>query len=87
MTIQWLESYRTIVKVEPTKETIMRTHDVRNEVKLEEVAEADFPGPKVENRGHNGQTNVGSNNSVPLMRLEEWRRWLEMLYIYSIRIR
>lgn len=85
MTIQWLESYRATIKVGNTKEVITRAHDVGNEIKLEEVAETDFPGPEVEDRGHYSQTNVGSNNSIPLMRLEERRRRLEMLYIYPIR--
>jgi hypothetical protein len=87
MTIQWLASYGATIKVGNTKEVIMNAHDVGNEIQLEEVAETDFPGPEVEDRGHNSQTDVGSNDSVPLMGLEERRRRLEMLYSHSIRSR
>ncbi len=46
------------------------TYKVRNKVQLEEINEPDFPRPSIEDTGHNNETNIGSNDPLPLLRFE-----------------
>jgi len=52
---------------------------VRNEVKFDEVAETNLLGPQIKDGRHNGQTDVGSDDSVSFMGFEERRRRFEMV--------
>ena len=54
-------------------------YKVGDEIKPEEVAQANLFRPQIKQGYHNRQADVGSNDAVSLMWLEQARRWPEVL--------
>jgi len=52
---------------------------VRDEVQLYKISKSDLFGPQVKYRGHHGQADVRSDDTVSLMGFEKWGGWLEMI--------
>jgi len=53
--------------------------NIGDKVEFPEVGKANFSGPHVENTRHEGQANIGRDDPFSLVRLEERRRWLEVV--------
>jgi len=62
----------------------MVQENVRNEVQLEEGRDTDGLSPHVESTAHEGQSNVGRNDSVALMTLEQGRRGGEVVSAFRM---
>lgn len=68
-----------VVQVGEHDDPVVR-EDVRHEVELGKVGEADLARPENEGGGHDAQTDVGRDDAVALVGLEERRRRLEVLH-------
>jgi len=80
MTIQWFDSCKDTVNFTASRQLYRKIkHQVRDEIQFGEVVDPNFLGPEIENRRHDGETDVGRNNSFPFVRLEKRRRWSEVL--------